>query len=1115
MAKITALDAIIEWYTREEYQVLNASRWGSLKRKIAEHRKELTNLLQSIGIDENRPQDEAWGWVIRLNEQIRKEWLNCDQNDPLAKRKVMEGIDEMNEKRWLELEAISKEDCRVNLLGWVSIKDRKPLPDEAISKVEPSSQQQTTEHASSQQACHPSAPISITDVAMTEGTDTSTQFNGDDEQATLTAAEDAAVGVQIDATNGDASLFDNGLDFCDEFRDFAAALEANNASEHFLEPVSAYLQDLNQVAELPNSPLPSTQVMIATEPQVIAVDGNTVDFHAEALSTVPTVDQGLSSLGSVPTFFKDDIGATQSPQLAKVVVTGHSDLTEAEEAFFEELIDVSAFEQDVQQDQVPIQQEPMLAPVEDVIYQTTPVPQGVPFIVDQDNAVTSQTTEVLRIHGAFKSSAEWNERPDIPTLDEFLQFMDESTKRQIRAHGWSKIQEFVQLDTIHPAQLDVFAFAPPEVQGPMLAEYEKCHQDGGQFILPLLQSHCNDAEYSARAPMCVCFSSFVVQMYPATETESDEVVDEQAQPTVQDTIKTSGLFDLGSFNFGTSECPGPIDLEDIVNEFADSNGDQSTSPIEDVQDTIEGVHDTIAESMTSDISSQSSQHQDYLQALAPIIVDKPAQEINGATTEEVARGKKSAPAKAKRKTATPKKTIAPRRKGPDLPLQPPVDETIFVQLAKGDVVEHPSIPAQEVGNRLGEWASPWCHRSWSEEDPVPMDRTPAELARLQQLGMSYNRGTYAGPLIPSPNASASLVGAIKDHVSRAVPNGANAHASTGFPARVEQQTLAKPTKRSHPGRPAAPVDLLKKTRTRKLKHPESPQKAPSGKYTRRTSKSPGSDKSDSSVSPQQPENVSGQAMVYYGAAPNRRLGLDTSPEDWVAQSTNKRKRAQPAKGTPRKAQKIQQSTNAPLQLIQADDASILNGNGRYRTILPSPAPAQAMHNGMQAPDLVADSPEYSHASMNAPEPMMLAYSSPAPQQVAEPSMGPLTGMPRNVPAQPSQQSFQQTSEGNVMQQQVFQREISSITGMGVIRGMQGSATGMHSTLKQGMQQSGSQGMEKAGLDDTVDSDDDSDDEVMRRLRKMERKVKRQKEALLRIAEMEEEMRRNELALAGR
>jgi hypothetical protein len=48
----------------------------------------------------------------------------------------------------------------------------------------------------------------------------------------------------------------------------------------------------------------------------------------------------------------------------------------------------------------------------------------------------------------------------------------------------------------------------------------------------------------------------------------------------------------------------------------------------------------------------------------------------------------------------------------------------------------------------------------------------------------------------------------------------------------------------------------------------------------------------------------------------------------------------------------------------------------------------------------------------------------------------------------------------------------------------------------------------------VDSYDESDDEIMRRLRKTERKMKRQEKALRRIAEMEDKMRQNEMVLAG-
>lgn len=1094
------MDAVIEWYTRERYQTLDASRWGDLKGKIDEHREELAKLLRSIGIDENRPQDEAWGWAIRLNEQIRKEWQNCNQNDPLVKHNVMKRIDEMNEKRRMKLEQVCKEDCRVTLLGWVDLKDRKPLSNEAISTVEPLPQQQTTKDASSQQAPQLFAPVVDTDVAMIEATDASTQSNGNNEQSILTTAEDATAGVYSDAMDVDVDLFGDDLDFGDESPDSAVTIEASNSSEPLLEPIPASSQNVDEVVESSNLSLPSAEALIATQPQVISVDSNADHIQAEALPTVPAItseapevndNQGDGVLGSVLTCFNDDFGAAQNPQVADIVGTGLSVLTEAEEALFEELIDVGLLEQDVQQDQIPAQQEPMLAPVEDPIYQAAAVPQDVPVTANQDDAVVSQATEDSSTNGDFKSSAEWNERPEIPTLDEFLQFMDESTRQQIRAAAWETIHKFVHLEMFHPAQLDVFAFAPPEVQEPMLAEYEKHYRNGGQLVLPLLQSHWDDPEYSARTPMCVNFSNFVVQMYPATEPQPDEIVNEQAQPVaqpaVQETIITSDTFDLDSFDLSSFESSGPIDLEEIVNAFADVNEDQSTSSIEHGQETIE-------DSMIPDATVESSEYQNSLQMPEPIIVNEPAQARNGAATKTAARGKKSTP--AKRKTATPRKTTVPKRKGPDLPLQPPIDESTFGQFEQGDVIECPVTPAQDVRDGLGDWASAWCQRSWSEEDPEPKNRTPAELARIQQLGMNFNQGMHTGSLIPSPNTSASLVGAINDHLSQATPNGANSHASIGVPVPVEQQTSTTPAKRSHRGRPAAPANTLRKTRTRKLKHPESPQKVPSGKYTRRKSKSPGSSTSDSSVPPQQPENGSGQPTVYYEAAPNRRLGLDTSPEDWVAQSTNKRKRAQPTKETRRKAQKTQQPTPVPLQ----SNTNALNGNSTYRAILPRPEPVQTSYNGMQALEPVADSPEYSHDFMSAPEPMMHAYSSPV-QQVAEPGMSPLNGMPPNVPAQASQQGFQQILGGNMMQQHNFQRGNNSSMGLASNGGMQ--------SFKQPMQQP-----MHAGQDDMDDSDDDSDDEIMRRLRKTERKMKRQEEALRRIAEMEEKMRHNEKAFGS-
>lgn len=1107
------MDAAIEWYTREKYKTLDSSRWSDLQGKMVEHRKELAKLLRSIGIDENRPQDEAWGWAIRYNEQIRKKWQDCDQAAPLAKQQAMEEIDELNEKRRLKLEEISKEDCRVTLLGWVNPKNRKLIPKEAISVVEPSSQKQTTEDASSQQDAQPCSSIVDTDVAMTEAPDTSPQASGNNasEQTTMATVEDATAGEHNDAMDVDEDLFGDDLDFCDESTAFAAPIEANNASELPSSPVPASSQnpDNEQAVEVPKPSLHSAEAMVAAEPQTIPVDSSTAPVQARALSTMPvstleTNDNQVDrTLGDVPTFFNDNFSGSQSPQVAGIVGTRVPILNEAEEALFEELIDVSLLEQDVQQDEAPAQQELMLAPVEEPINQVAAVPQGIPVTANQGDQVVNPPTEVASLNGDFKSSAEWNEHPDIPTLEEFLQFMDQPTQQTIRTIGWAKIQKFVQPDKTHYAQLDVFAFAPPEVQETMLAEYEECYRSGGQFTLPLLQSHWNDPEFSGRTPICVSFSNFVVQMYPIADSPPDEVAIEQvqpeAQPVLQSTPDCSGSFDLDTFDFGSFDFSGPIELEEIVNDFADVNGDQF--PL-----SIEHVHETVESSMVPDATGHPSRHQNLLQSPAPLIPNKPAQAKKNAAAKIAAQGKKSAP--AKRKTATPKK-----KKGAELPLQAPVDESTFGQFVQGNVFEDPIISVQEVGDGLDDWASAWCQRSWSEEDPEPKNRTPAELARLQQLGMNFNRGMCAAYQNPSPNASLNLVGAINGHLSHFAPNGTNVNSLIGASVSVEQQTSATPAKRSHRGRPAAPVETLRRNRTRKLKHPESPQKVPSGKYTRRKSKLSGSSNSESSGSPQQPENASGQPTVYYEAAPNRRLGLDTSPEDWVAQSTNKRKRAKPAKETTRKAQKTQQPTALPLQSSQAADTSVLSGDGRYRAILPRPAPLQEFSNGMQAPALAADSPEHSYGSINVPEPMMFDHSFPV-QQAAEPYMG----MPTNAPPQVSPQWLQQLPPGTMMPQQNFLHGISSGIGMGFNGGMQGPATGMQSTFEQPMQQPtqqiGLQGMQKAGLDDMVDSDDESDDEIMRRLRKTERKMKRQEKALRRIAEMEDKMRQNEMVLAG-
>lgn len=1112
LARITALDAAIEWYTREKYKTLDSSRWSDLQGKMDEHREELAKLLRSIGIDENRPQDEAWGWAIRYNEQIRKKWQNCDQAAPLAKQQAMEEIDELNEKRRLKLEKISKEDCQVTLLGWVNPKNRKLIPKEAISVVEPSSQKQTTEDASSQQDAQPCSSIVDTDVAMTEAPDISPQASGNNasEQTTMVTVEDVTAGEHNDAMDVDEDLFGDDSDFCDEYPALAAPIEANNAGDLPLSPVPASSQNPNneQAGEVPKPSLHSAEAMVAAEPQAIPVDSNTAPVQAGALSTVPvstleTNDNQIDrTLGGVPTFFNDGFVAIQGPQVAGVVDTRIPILNETEEALFEELIDVSLLEQDVQQNDAPAQQELMLAPVENTINQVASVPQGIPVTANQVDQVVNPPTEVASSNGDFKSSAEWNEHPDIPTLEEFLQFMDEPTQQTIRTIGWAKIQKFVQPDKIHYAQLDVFAFAPPEVQETMLAEYEECYRSGGQFTLPLLQSHWNDPEFSGRTPICVNLSNFVVQMYPITDTPPDEIAIEQVQPeahpVLQSTPECSGSFDLDTFDFGSFDFSGPIELEEIVNDFADVNGDQFPSSIED-------VHQTVENSMILDATGHPPQHQNLLQSPAPLIPNKPAQAKKDAAAKKAAQGKKSAP--TKRKTATPKK------KGTELPLQAPVDESTFGQFVQGNVFENPITPVQEVGDGLDDWASAWCQRSWSEEDPGPKNRTPAELARLQQLGMTFNQGMSAAYQNPSPNASLNLVGAINGHLSHFAPNDTNVNSSIGASISGEQQTSATPAKRSHRGRPAAPPETLRRNRTRKLKHPESPQKVPSGKYTRRKSKLSVSSNSESSGSPQQLENASGQPTVYYEAAPNRRLGLDTSPEDWVAQSTNKRKRAKPAKETSRKARKTQQPTALPSQSSQAADTSVLSGDGRFRAILPRPAPPQEFTNGMQAPALAAESLEHSYGSINVPEPMTFGHSFPV-QQAAEPYMG----MATNVPPQVSQQWLQQLPPGTMMPQQNFLHGMSLGIGMSFNGGMQGLAAGMQSTFEQPMQQptqqTGLQGMQKAGPDDMVDSDDESDDEIMRQLRKTESKLKRQEGRLRRIADLQAKIRQNEMVLAG-
>ncbi|KUI62181.1 hypothetical protein VP1G_09309 [Cytospora mali] len=1148
LARITALDAAIEWYTREKYKTLNPSTWLDLQRKIDGHKGELVKLLQCIGIDENRPHDEAWGWVIRYNEQIRKQWQDCDKDDHIAKHKAMEAMDEMNEKRRLKLEEIHKEDCRITLLGWVNPKDRKPLPKEVITTVEPSPQQ----------AFDSSAPNYDPDVAMTEAPSASPQVNGNSvsESATELTPEDVNACTSKDAmdVDDDTSIFGGDFDFCDESLNIAAPIETTDTIESLLDPVltssesltnnedaveallgivPASLQNTNnneEVVEVTMPSLISAEGVAAAEPQPTSGDSNAAPVLEEALSAVPTVAvevdgiQDEETFGSTPTSSVDKF-ETQFPQVAEAGGAEVPHLTEAERTLFVDFLEEAVLEQDVQQHQVSTEQEPMPAPMDDHFNQAA-VPQDVPVIANQGEPIVIEDTEVASSHGGFKSSAEWNVYPEIPTLEEYLQGIDEGTQQKLRADAWAKLHKFLQLEMFHYKQLDVFAFATPEFQEMMLVEYEKCYQEGRQHVLPLWEILEMSEDLSSRDPICVSFSNFVVRMCPPTESQPSETVNEQAQPAAQDVFDPLGSFELSdSLDTSGTVHSSEVNFDEFLNDIADVSGDWNYAPF-----VTEHTQENIEEPTASITPAHPSQQQNTLGSPAPIMCDSPVQAKTSAAARKAAQGKKSVAA-AKKTAATKKPATSKKSKGPDLPIQTPVDETTFGQFAQGDVVESPFTPAQvqsEVDdNNLGDWASAWCQRSWSQEDPEPKNHTPAELARLQQLGVNFNQGMRTAFLNPSPNTSSNLVGAINDHLFQTDPPEADANTSTDVLTAGEQQAFVTPAKRSHRGRPSAPVSALRKKRTRELKFPDSPQKVPSGKYTRRNTKSPGSSNSDDGVQSQELDIASEQPTVYYEAAPNRRLGLDTSPEDWVAQSTNKRKRAKPAKSTPRKAQKTQQPTPMSSETLQSSTASnsgIVSKNGPYRAILPRPVPVRGPSNGVQTPAPAADNFEQSHAipiQRHVATPLMqnerqtsICVSEPmtpdsfsSVQQAAGSDVGPRIGMPPNVSVQGPQRSFQQMPQDNMVAQQNLQHRMSSGMGMGFNGGMQGFAMGTQSRFNQPMQQSG---MQHAGQGGMEDSDSDRDhDKIMRRLHKTERKMMR-KEALRKIEMMEAKMRQDDI-----
>ncbi|KAK7746646.1 hypothetical protein SLS53_001831 [Cytospora paraplurivora] len=1086
LATVTALDAAIEWYTREKYKVLDTSRWSDLQKKIDNHKEKLIKLLRAIGIDKMRPQDQAWDCVIRLNEHVRGLWQGCDKSDPLAMHKAMEKIDEMCEKRRLTLGTIHKEDCPVTLVGWIKLKDRKPLPQEPVTTSKPASRQQAIDDGSTSQMSECSCPKICSDNAMSELSANDLQANGDNiaEPAGFTTVGTVDARTSNDAMDVDDndSVFGGDLDTREKSPNIAAPAEADHACEPF-DLVTESSQDTDGNQNIIVGPtkvsLPPAEPVVTAEPQAISIDSNA----AQTFITPETNGiQDESACNSLSTFSNAGSSANQDLHIPGIENTDSSSsfLLDDEEAqqFAKLIAYVYQEEQTTQQVQVPTEQEYMPIPADtdhdqvialpqepmpvipkSVHDQVAALPQELPVIAKQDEAVTNRDTEVASPSGDFKSSAEWNIYPSIPTLEEYLKTVDHSTQQRMREAAWATLIPFVRsLETFSHQQLDIFAFAPPHAQQMMLADYERSYQDGGQFSLPLPSYLGAEPDVTTQELTCVSFWNFVVQLCTPTETQPEKIPNVQAESAAQDPLNSLDMLDSTD-----------LTSYDTFTDFPETFEDNTLSSVEPVGEAVEkSKHPAWIPIDPPDLSQQ----RDLLTSPAPLMVNKPTRAKNGAAAKKAAGVKKPAP--AKKRTATPKKT-----KGPELPIQTPIEEGTFSVCSQDDAVEGLIAPAGfpgEAGDDLGDWASVWCQQSWSQEEPEPVQRTPAELARLQQLGMTYNQCMHNASLKPSP-ISSTLAGATNSHPSQVAGIGASALASTEPPDLVEQRASTKPA-RSHRGRPAAPNPALRQNRTRELKYPDSPRKVPSGKYTRRKTNSPASSNTDDGLSPQQSSNSPAQPTPYYEAAPNRRLGLDTSPEDWVAQRASKRKRTQPAKQTPRKAQRTQELTSMSLassESGQTVNAGVASENVHYQAILPRPTLSQGPCNFSQTPSPAAGTPEGHHG---------LAARIP--------SRTPITQNKRLNAFCVSQSTTPDTSTSN-------QRVAAAVPYMGTNMGFNG---GM-----QGMQRSPMNiGKRSMGLGDGDDGDDSDDEyaEIMRQHRKLQKQVAKQ-QALLEIERMQAEM----------
>ncbi|ROW17032.1 hypothetical protein VPNG_01251 [Cytospora leucostoma] len=1062
LATVTALDEAIEWYTREKYKALDTSNWSDLQGKIDEHKEKLVKLLRAIGIDKTRPQDQAWDWVIRLNEHVRGLWQYCDRSDPLAMHKAMENIDEMCEERRLMLETIHKEDCPVTLVGWIKLKDRKPLPQGPVTTAKPACQQQAIDDGSSNQMSESPGPKICSQIAMSRLSADDIQAKGDN---VVEPAEFTTVGTVNARTSNDAmvaddndSIFGGDVDTREQSPNIAAPAEADHAYESF-DLVTASSQDTdggqNTIVEPTKVSLPPADAVVTAEPQAISIDSNAAHTF---IAPETNGNQDESACDSLSTFSNANSSTDQGLHIPGIENTDSSSslLLDAEEAqqFAKLIAYVYREEQTTQQVQVPTEQEHMPIPADTVHDQVAALAQEIPVIARQDETIANRDTEVANPSGGFKSSAEWNIYPSVPTLEEYLQIVDQSTQQKMREAAWATLIPFVRnLETFSHQQLDIFAFAPPHVQQMMLADYKRSHREGGQLSLPLPPYLGTEPDVTAQGLTCVSFSNFVVQLCVSTETQPEKIPNVQAE---SESLNSSAMLDSADLESYDTFTESPETFED--------------NPLSSVEPVGAAVGKSMYPAWIPMENPDSSQQGDLLASPAPLMVNKPTRVKNVSAAKKAAVVKKPAP--AKKRTVTPKKM-----KGPELPIQTPIEESTFSQYSQDDAVEGLIAPAGfpgEAGDDLGDWASVWCQQSWSQEEPEPVQRTPAEFARLQQLGMKYNQGMRNASLKTSPISSTNFAGATNSHPFQVADIGASALASTELPDVVEQCASTN-SARSHRGRPAAPNPALRQNRTRELKYPDSPRKVPSGKYARRKTKSPASSNTDVGLSPQQYSNLPAQPTTYYGAAPNRRLGLDTSPEDWVAQTANKRKRTQPAKQTSRKAQRTQKPTSMSLassESGQTSSAGVASEDVHYQAILPRPAPSQGPCNISQAPSPAAETPKRHHG---------------LPAQI--PYMTPIMQNERLNALCVSQSTTPDSSTPN-------QQVAAAVPYMGTNMGFNGGMQGMQKNPMD-------IGLQHMGLGDG-DGSDDEFAEIMRHHRKLQKQVAKQ-QALLEIERMQAEM----------